>query len=171
MSRRYVRSCVAPAVMAVAGGLAGPAAGQSSAWYNTTGAGGDMAQTSRPVGTSRILLAVACAGPSRVPVVVFGLTGPLADWAIDNADLSGMDNIHFAFRFDGRPDTEIVLPATRNVAPGNMVVVVRDAAALIPSLQSAGYAETGAPGGEWQRWSLARSADAIDRLPCYGGGA
>lgn len=156
--------------MAAAGGLAGPAAGQSSVWYNTTFEGMDVAQTSRPAGIgSAAALGVACVASGAG--VFSSVTGPRADSTAGAVGLKArtMSEVHTAFRFDGRPDTEIVLPALRIFEPGRLAIFARDTAALIPSLRSAGYAETGRPGGTWIRWSLLRAADAIDRLPCWEG--
>ena len=172
MSRRTVRPCVALAVMA-AGGLAGPAAGQSSAWYNPTP---ESAATIRQFGANSEWLGVECVHGALL--VVWALAGSLAD-SIFELDGPAWSMDHRAFRFDGRPESEIVLPVVRTVARNGVRLEVSDAAALhdgpdalIPWLRSASYAETARPGtGRWRTWSLGRATDAIDRLPCYGGGA
>ena len=183
MSRRTARSCVALAVMAAAGVLAGPAAGQSSVWYNTTTDGMDVAQTTNrpwPGRADQTSLGILCV--SGRALAFQEVRGPGTDsiaeaWSSERGKEWGYwSDDYFAFRFDGRPDTEIVLEARFNVMPnrpgrpGVISLLVRESEALIPSLRSADYVETARPGGSWDRWTLRGAATAIDRLPCMGGG-
>ena len=188
-TKKRQREAAKVLLLALAAGavLAGPAAGQSSAWYNPAP---DMAQTISPVSRGRLLLGVpvpvsycglrscppgvpgrltlgvACVGAA--PVVMYSMAGPLADTIAGKAGLSaGTDEVHLAFRFDGRGPSEVVLKGFRVVAPGEISIAVSETATLIPALKSAGFAATGAPGGGWESWSLARAAAAIDRLPCW----
>ena len=170
MSRRKLRASVALAVMA-AGGLAGPAAGQSSAWHNPDP---ERAATIRIIDGTTEWLAVECVHGD--PWVVFAVAGAMTD-SIFDSNGPEVNRVHFAFRFDGRRDTEIVLPAVAGIQRAGMRIEVSDAAALldgpdalIPLLRRASYAETGRAGtNRWRPWSLVRAAAAIDRLPCYGG--
>lgn len=160
MSRRT--ASVALAVMA-AGGLAGPAAGQSglsSVWYNPEP---HLAQTTSTLPDGKTLsLFVGCTSNG------FPMLGIHAGGV--NADPGG--RLALAFRFDGDPETETVAMGRRLVGPGGDLAVLLtppDARPLIVALRSADYVETGPAGGNWARWNLRGAVAAIDRLPCWGG--
>lgn len=146
-----------------AGVLAGPAAGQTSVWYNPEPG---VAMTTKTMDDGeRLSLFVRCNAS--------GLLEP--GFHTTNGDRDPSDRVAVAFRFDGDPETETVAMFDRMAAPPSggvaMVVSWPDAYALLVSLRSADYAEAGAPGGGWGRWTLRGAKAAIDRLPCTGGGA
>ena len=149
-------------VVMAAGGFAGPAAGQSSVWYNPEPG---VAATSSTLGAGeRHSLFARCNALGLLEPGLYFAGG-------DRAEPGGKAAV--AFRFDGDPETETVTMAERMVGPdGDLAVVVPwpDAYELIVSLRSADYAETGPPGGGWRRWTLRGAKAAIDRLPCMGGG-
>ena len=146
-----------------AGVLAGPAAGQTSVWYNPEP--GIAATSSTLDDGERLSLFVRCNAS--------GLLEPGLHSTEDHAEPGG--RVPVAFRFDGDPETETVAMAERMVDPpgGGVAVVVSwpDAGALLVSLRNANIVDTGPPGGGWERWTLRGAKAAIDRLPCTGDGA
>ena len=166
MSRRTARPCVALVVMAAAGVLAGPAAGQSSVWYNRDWNDANAALTTDTLGDgTHASLFVACTIPGGR--IIAGLYAGLPGTE------PGDGPQPLAFRFDGDPETETVAMAERLVDGEFVSLVVSglDAMRLTVAFRSSDHdrAETGAPGGTWVDWTLRGAAAAIDRLPCWGG--
>ena len=160
------RTAAAALVVMAAGGLAGPAAGQSSAWYNRDQNGAPLALTTKTLGGGEhVSLYVACTIPDMR--IIAGIQGVLETEPGENVQ-------PHAFRFDGDPDTEIVLMVERWSDGKNVAMAVRgfDALRLASSFRSGDHdrAETASPGGRWGSWTLRGARAAIDRLPCPGGG-
>ena len=156
-------ACAALVVMA-AGGLAGPVAGQSSAWYNRD-IGVPTAMTTKTFDDGdHISLFVACDGEKHVFAGLFGV--------LSGSDPGGGAK-PYAFRFDGDPESEFVAMVDRSGNGKAVVLSVRGIKALrlLYSFRGGNYdlAETGPPGGGWTSWTLRGAKAAIDRLPCRGG--